>query len=220
MKNRLVVARKLLHETGSIFISIDQHELGYLLVLLDEIFGVTNKRNIITVKRSAISGAKVINPGVVNVSENIIVYSKSRSWNPNKVLVERSRDKRYSNFIENIDDNYTKWNFITVLEAFSKTTKIDKSKLKKYFGNEYNDELDSFVLANANKIVQFASMDRDSISNDAVNVMDNSLKTPDKIFYMKREGFEDYYIKGGKTICFTKIELCRKTAKLSQLNLL
>ena len=61
MKNRLIQARKLLREDGSIAISIDNYELAYLLVLLDEIFGKENRKNIITVRRASASGAKVIN---------------------------------------------------------------------------------------------------------------------------------------------------------------
>jgi adenine-specific DNA-methyltransferase len=42
MKNRLEVARELLSESGSIFISLDDKEFAYLKVLCDEIFGQTN----------------------------------------------------------------------------------------------------------------------------------------------------------------------------------
>lgn len=42
MKNRLDVARELLVEDGAIFISIDDHEQGYLKVLADELFGREN----------------------------------------------------------------------------------------------------------------------------------------------------------------------------------
>lgn len=66
MSNRLNLARKLLGKEGTIAISVDNYEIGYLLVLLDEIFGKENRKNIITVRRASASGAKVINPGVVN----------------------------------------------------------------------------------------------------------------------------------------------------------
>src|SRR5699024_6821131 len=49
MKDRLEIARQLLRIDGTIAISIDHNELGYLLVLLDEVFGEDNQKNIITV---------------------------------------------------------------------------------------------------------------------------------------------------------------------------
>src|SRR5690606_26994027 len=48
MKNRLDVAKQLLTEDGSIAISIDQNEIGRILILMDEVFGSVNKKNIIT----------------------------------------------------------------------------------------------------------------------------------------------------------------------------
>ena len=36
MKNRLSVAKELLREDGSIFISIDHNEIGHLIVLMNE----------------------------------------------------------------------------------------------------------------------------------------------------------------------------------------
>jgi adenine-specific DNA-methyltransferase len=44
MKNRLEIARELLDITGTIAISIDNNEQSYLQVLLDEVFGLKNKK--------------------------------------------------------------------------------------------------------------------------------------------------------------------------------
>src|SRR5690625_4256755 len=53
MKNRLEIARELLEENGSIWISIDDDEAHYLKVLCDEIFGRNNfVNNVIWEKRS------------------------------------------------------------------------------------------------------------------------------------------------------------------------
>ncbi len=204
MKNRLEVAKELLTNDGSIFISIDQNELGYLLILMDEIFGQENRRNIVTVKRSAISGAKVINPGVVNVSEHIVIYSRSQSWNQNRVYKERERDERYNIFVENVEQDHSKWRFITILDAFSKHTGIAKSKLKKNFGENYKQKIDEFVISNINHIIQFANLDEDSVSKDAVEIKKKSLKDSKKVFLLKREGKSDYYIIKGKVILFYK----------------
>ena len=74
MKNRLEIARKLLSDTGSIFIQIDSFEQAYLKVIMDELFGRENFRNAITWKRRGGSA----NPSnqLNNVVEWILWYSK------------------------------------------------------------------------------------------------------------------------------------------------
>ena len=77
MRNRLLVAKELLREDGTIAVSIDHNEVSQAIILLNEVFGSANKKNIVSIKRSSVSGAKVINPGVVNISEFLLLYSKS-----------------------------------------------------------------------------------------------------------------------------------------------
>lgn len=74
MKNRLEIAKKLLSDTGSIFIQIDSFEQAYLKVIMDELFGRENFRNAITWKRRGGSA----NPSnqLNNVVEWILWYSK------------------------------------------------------------------------------------------------------------------------------------------------
>ena len=101
MKNRLEIAKTLLADDGTIAISIDNYEVAYTLILLDEIFGRNNRKNIITIKRASASGAKVINLGVVNVVEYIVIYSKTDNWKPNRIFMSKEYDTRYNKFIKN-----------------------------------------------------------------------------------------------------------------------
>lgn len=74
MKNRLMVARELLSKEGVIFVHLDNNEVKYLGILLDEIFGRENFIELVTV---------VNNPrgrdygGIANMHEFIFVYQKS-----------------------------------------------------------------------------------------------------------------------------------------------
>ena len=83
MKNRLEVARELLSDDGVIFVSIDNSpsdfksspELGYLLVLMDEIF---DRRNYITSlvwkKKGNASNTK---NDIGTITESILMYAKN-----------------------------------------------------------------------------------------------------------------------------------------------
>lgn len=214
MKNRLEVARELLNESGTIAISIDNNELNYLHILLDEIFGLENRKNLITVKRSSVSGAKVINSGVVNVSEYVIIYSKNKSkWNPNKVFREKERDNRYNKFIINKEENYEEWKYSTILEAFSDFKSIKKSQLKKVLGNEYEIELENFIYDNSEKIIRFAALDDKAISKGLKEVKYISKSDDMKTYQVKRENFSNYYLYRGEAILFFEDRLIELDGK-------
>jgi adenine-specific DNA-methyltransferase len=82
MQPRLELLRKLLSEDGSIFVQIDDNEMAYLTVLLDEIFGRSNRINTICVNMSNLSGVK-INSAIngkrfPKIKEYILIYVKNK----------------------------------------------------------------------------------------------------------------------------------------------
>lgn len=203
MRNRLMVARDLLREDGTIFISIDQNEIAYMLILLDEIFGIVNRKNIITIKRGSVTGAKVINPGVVNLTEYVVIYSKNAvQWKPNRVFKGKERDDRYNTFIQNYENGHENWKFIPLLDAFANEKGKDKKSIKKALGSNFEEEMTSFVIDNSEKVVQFASLDENSVSSAALELKRKSLKNLDVVYRMDRTGKSPYYIVKGKLIIF------------------
>lgn len=106
MRSRLQIIHTLLKDDGTLFVHIDDQNLPYLTLLLDEIFGKQNRLYLITFKQGAATGHKAINPGCVTTTNFILIYSKSKEhWHPNRLYTNRgSRDKRYGNFITNIND--------------------------------------------------------------------------------------------------------------------
>ncbi|HQV77058.1 MAG TPA: site-specific DNA-methyltransferase [Chitinophagales bacterium] len=203
MKNRLDVAKKMLSDDGTIAISIDQKEIIYLQVLCDEVFGISNRKNVITVKRSSVSGAKVINPGVVNVSEYLVIYCKNPSlWSPNKVYRKKQRDERYNSFITNFEGNPENWEFSTILDAWSISLGIEKSKLKKYFKDDYEQKLEEFCFSNAERIFQFVTLDDNAVSDAVVKLKEQSKSDDSKVFILEREDKLNYYIYKGKALLF------------------
>ena len=208
MKNRLEIAKKLLSKNGTIAISIDQNESIYTQTLCDEIFGKINRKNIVTVKRSSVSGAKVINPGVVNVSEFLLIYCKNPNfWKPNKVFRKKERDDRYNSFITNIDSEPSGWQFISVLDAFAKSLNLEKSKIKKQLGSEYDSKLEEFYYSNSNRIFRFAALDDKSVSDEVEKIKYESKDDNSKVFIIERDDKLNYYIFNGQAILFFKDRL-------------
>ena len=203
IKNRLEVAKELLTDDGSIVVYIDDNEIGYLQVLMDEIFGRENRGGIISIKRGSVTGHKTINPGVVNITEYMLVYAKNKScWNPNKIYRGRDRNERYNNFIKNRDMDTDKWEFCSLLDAFSEYKNIEKNKLKKQLGNSFEKEIMEFIKLNADSVIQFAYPDSDKVSKEAKAIISLSKKDKENIYTLKRENEKDMILKGGQRLLF------------------
>lgn len=77
MYNRLKIAKDLLSNNGSMFISIDDREFGYLKIVADEVFGKENFLNDIIWN----STKSVTNTAIISVSHNhTLVYFKNKRY--------------------------------------------------------------------------------------------------------------------------------------------
>ena len=74
MRARLDLLYRLLRTDGVFFCSIDSHEVFYLGVLLDELFGSENRLEVIAWKKSYGGGAK--SKYIVNQHEFVLAYAK------------------------------------------------------------------------------------------------------------------------------------------------
>jgi len=204
MRDRLDIIQRLMSPDGTLFMHIDDNEIGYLIVLLDEIFGRSNRVSVVTFKQGAATGHKAINPGVVSTSNFIVIYAKDKqSWMPNRVFVEKSdRDKRYGQFIENFDDDYRTWRFITLTKAFASSFHLPERGLKKTLGESYEDKLSQFVIENATRVVRLARPDYKAVSANARDMIDASLANKNEVMLLNRDGYSDMYFIKGERILF------------------
>ena len=87
LRRRLLLAREMLSNDGSIFIRIDYHFAHYVKVVLDEIFGKDNFQNEIVINRfkRQLKNLKQFN----HATDSIFFYSKSQNHGFYEVLRER-----------------------------------------------------------------------------------------------------------------------------------
>jgi adenine-specific DNA-methyltransferase len=148
----LQLQRDLLSEDGTFFIHIDDNEIAYLIVILDEIMGRNNRIGIVTFKQGAATGHKSINPGMVNTTNFILVYAKNKPhWKPPRLFTGRERDKRYNQFLVNPDEHYSKWLLQPLSKAFCASYKKKLADLRKELGVSFEDKLNDFAIANASR---------------------------------------------------------------------
>lgn len=111
MRNRLEIARDLLHDSGLIFVQIDDVEYGYLKVLMDQIFDRVNYITTITVKSKTPSGVGQESI-IFDITERIIVFSKNN---------EKTQSNNIRIFDEIVDENSkTIGNYNMILENYGK----------------------------------------------------------------------------------------------------
>lgn len=80
MRDRLELLRQLLTHDGMLFVSIDDTELAYLCVLLDEVFGRKNSCGMFVWEKKKKPSFLNSNMGIV--TEYILAYAKDRSHSP------------------------------------------------------------------------------------------------------------------------------------------
>ena len=80
MRERLEVLRSLLRPDGTIFISIDETEFAYLVVLLDEVFGRRNSCGYFVWEKKKKPSFLNANMGIV--TEFVVAYAKDRTQSP------------------------------------------------------------------------------------------------------------------------------------------
>ena len=102
MRPRLETAREVLSESGVIFVSIDDHELGHLLVLMDMIFGKQNK---IGTFIKTVQGGKNDSKFIKTAHEYLVVYGKTKesikSLNRKKIEPQNGADQQLNKWGDN-----------------------------------------------------------------------------------------------------------------------
>lgn len=205
---RLELLKQLLSETGTIYVHIDDNELGYLIPIMDEIFGRRNRISIVSFKQGSATGHKAINPGMVSITNFILVYSKNKErWNPSKVYTARERDSRYGHFISNYDESYKLWRLIPLNDAFAENYGVTKKELKKSLCEKYEEKINEFVISNAHRVVQPVRPDYSNVGEDVRDKIDESKREPNEVFLLERDNYPSMYFKAGQRWIFYKNKL-------------
>ena len=102
MYPRLFLARNLLREDGVIFVSIDDHEVHNLRMLMDEVFGEENFIDCVIWKKRYGGGAK--EKYLVSVHEYVVMYSRSK-LDVQEITVPTSNES-VERYYKDRDENY------------------------------------------------------------------------------------------------------------------
>jgi adenine-specific DNA-methyltransferase len=194
MTERLVAARGLLADDGAIFVEIDDTELASLNVAMDDVFGRKNRVATITIVRSASTGHKAINRGVVNVADYLLVYARDRA----KVrLVPQRRERRdydaaYSTWLENPKSAPAEWTFTPLAKHVAAALGEKPTK----------DQIAAFALEHAANVVRFAQPRYEAVSHDARALIDVSRRDPARVYVLERPRHKPMFLYRGNRVLF------------------
>lgn len=201
MKNRLELAKQLLSETGSFFMQIDHHEVGYVNLLLDEVFGSDNKVQLISIKTASPAGFKTVNPGPIDVTEYILFYTKDKkNFKFKKSYVPVDYNKNYNLYLQNDSTDIKKWKLISIKEKVLQEInfKNEKEAISKFgtaWKSVYKSMLSDFAYKNAENIVSIR--DPHKPTEKFQKILDISKKDNFIHEYTKSNGDTSYVCKGG-----------------------
>lgn len=198
MKSRLDFFVKLLSQEGSIFVHLDDNESDYLKVLMDETFGRKNFIGRITIDARSPSAFSTVNPGVFKASEYIIWYAKDKThFSENSMRIKRQPNYAYNKWLDNPEDNFTKWRFRSLTDAYNEAPRARTTRPDKLV-----EHFNSFIINNAKHIWRPTEISDTGAGRATVEVKQQSLKDPERVFMVEREEHDPIYILNGAQISF------------------
>lgn len=210
MYNRFKSAKKLLHKSGVIFVQINDHNKTNLKIMMDEIFGVENFINLISVRTKSPSGFKTVNLGLFETAEYILMYGVSKNdFNYNLQYVDSGYDTNYTGYITNIKEQPEKWIIDDIRKIICREEGIDPdtthhpySRVQKKIGEGvYFQKLSDFALKNSNSVFRLTAIGDDA-GKDTLDIKKKSKKNNEKVFEVKRENNDSRFLLNGQEIAF------------------
>lgn len=188
MFQRLTILHSLLHKNGLLWIHLDDSEVHYCKVQLDQIFGRSNCVAHITYERSGVAG---LGQGgfLVNTTEHILLYKKGQlpvRSNLGYYDLEQKTMKRYSRILVNkgsrelVREFNSKSNGLPVKVYRHSNFEIESISLKDFEKRE--EEIRTFFGENLSRIFRGNQVQKENaFQRDLIDGMDKSLYSVDYI---------------------------------------
>lgn len=215
MRDRFEIFHRLLRKDGVLAVHLDDCEMAYAKVLLDEIFGRNNYCNTITLTTNDPSGFKATGATVFSTANYILLYSKDKTQKPiSKIWIPKSYDTGYNKYLVNKEDDYSSWCWIGIAEAVAsalgyESAALAKRKLAEYF----EDEITEFAIANADRVFQLVAIGGGALIKRRQTINESKI-VREKVFVHPNEDVADFYIANGRQMVFYEKRLVEIDSQL------
>lgn len=203
MRDRFEMLKKLLRSDGVLMVHLDDSEMAYCKVLLDEVFGRSNYCNMISMTTNDPSGFKATGTTVFSTANYILIYAKDKSTKPIKKLwIPKGYDSGYNKYLINKDDHYSSWRWTSIAEATARSLGFDSATTAKREYEEYfNDEIAQFAINYADKVFQLVAIGGGAAIKRK-DTISKSKSVREKVFVHPSEDIPDFYIANGRQLVF------------------
>ena len=212
MRERFIALRHLMSLDGSLFVHLNDDELDYCKVLLDEIFGRSNFVNRITISARSPSAFSTVNPGVFKASEYLLWYARDKgSFVENSGRVRRLPDYAYNKWLINPEANSNEWKLKPLMDAYEAAPQSRSRR-----PDSVLEHFHQFIIENAPKVCRLASISDTGAGEAIVALKQKSLSHPGKVFSLERDrGLDTVYVLDGQQLIFYAKNVVEIDGKLS-----
>ena len=204
MSDRIGLIRGILKEDGIIAIHLDQSEVAYCKILMDEIFGSQNYLNMITINATSPFGFKHTSSSVFSVANYVLLYAKDRNrMSIKKIFKKKHYDTMYEFYLLNPSKLYEEWKWDKVESVFIKKEGYAgvKEAIKELGQDEYNNRLTNFAIGDASRIFRIAAVSGGALAKRK-DTIEKSKKTKDKVITHPNDDMDYYFLNGGRILFY------------------
>jgi adenine-specific DNA-methyltransferase len=204
MRDRFEMIHRLLHKTGVLAIHLDDTEMAYAKIVLDEVFGRGNYLNTVTMTTNDPSGFKATGATIFSTANYLMLYAKEKAIQPlRKVFIEKHYDTAYSKILLNRGDPYAQWKWTGINDAAATEAgfaSVTEAKRKMDEG-EFESLVAEYAISHAESVFQTAAIGGGAAIKRR-DTIEKSKRARDKVFVHPGEDVPEFYILNGRQILF------------------
>lgn len=158
MKNRLEIAKRLLSNTGSIYVQLDYNEVHYCKVLMDEVFGEDCFQREIIWDTQVLSGYKTMVNNWVRGHDTILFYTKK----PTGFLFNKLKRPQTQEYLDSFNKVDEDGRYYMVAHG-TKRYRDEAEERGRVFGDVWNDIKSFMQMPTASERVDFSTQKPEDI---------------------------------------------------------
>lgn len=204
MRERLELLWNLMTDDGIIFVHLDDCEMAYAKVMMDEVFGRQNYLNTISMTTNAPSGFKATSSKIFSTANYVIIFAKDRSKSSlNKVFIQKKYDTSYNKIIVNKESPYQEWKYTSIGDyiAIDLGFKSSSDARKKLGKDIFEKKIENFAIENAHKVFRTAAIGGGAKAKRQETI-NQSKENKGKVLVHPNEDVEGFFILNGEGIVF------------------
>ena len=205
---RLEMLKQLLSEDGVIWMILDNNEIHYAKVVMDEIFGRKNFLNMVSLTTNDPSGFKATSATIFSTANHLLVYARNRVRKPlKKVMIPKAYDSGYNRVLVNPEASPRDWTWRGIGEEVAAQNGFPSARsARSAMGEVFDDAIAAFAIANADRVFQLVAIGGGAAKKRSETIR-KSRKDINRVHVHPAEDIPGFYIANGRQMVFYRDRL-------------